>query len=355
VSPGRRGRAGAARRVVALAAALVALAACSSEDDGAGDDGVDDAAPATGGTAVAAPDGPVAPLTGLPGADAALATRPALAVKVDATAAAEPQLGLGAADLVVEEPVEGATRLTAVFHSTDPGDVGPVRSSRPLDDDLVAPLGAVLVTSGGLPPFLDPVRAVATVWSEDEGTTGFRRLDDRDAPHDLVVDASAVWDAVGAGDPPPPPLTRLAADATFAGTGPATEVTVRYPGDVAVVTWSWDAAAGRWHGARDGRPIEGAPGEPVGVAAVVVQYVERSPQSTGVTDANGVEVVDRVLVGTGHATVFAGGQVLVAEWARTALAEPTTLRGTDGTEVAVPPGPVWWLIVPIDGQVTFAA
>jgi hypothetical protein len=303
-------------------------------------------------------DGPVAPLTGLPvdPADAeALSTRPALAVKVDATAAAEPQLGLGAADLVVEEPVEGATRLTAVFHSTDPGEVGPVRSARPLDDDLVAPLGAVLVVSGGLPPFLDPVRAVAPVWSEDDGAAGFRRLDDREAPHDLVVDAATVWDGVGPGDPPPALLPRLAPGAAFAGTGPATDVTIRYPGGATTLTWTWDAEAGRWHGARDDRPIEGAPGEPLGVAAVVVQYVDRSPQPTGVTDANGVEVVDRVLVGTGHASVFAAGQVLVADWSRTALADPTTLRGTDGTEVAVPPGPVWWLIVPVDGQVTFTS
>jgi hypothetical protein len=339
-----------------LAVALVATAACSGDDDD------DDAAPAgTGGEATTAVtfDGPVAPLTGVP-VDAAmaelLAVRPALAVKVDGTAAAEPRLGLDAADLVYEEPVEGATRLTAVFHSTEPGEVGPVRSARPLDDELVAPLGAALVVSGGLDPFLDPVRSVAPVWSADDGAAGFRRLDDRDAPHDLVVDTAAVWQELGDGTAPAATaIPHLAPGAPFTGTSSASQITLRYPGDVTVATWDWDAATGRWLATRDGRSQDSAPGERLGVAVVVVQFVDRSPQATGIVDANDVEVVDRVLVGSGHATVFAAGQLLVAEWSRTSPTDPTTLRTTDGVAIALPPGPIWWHLVPLDGALGFTA
>jgi hypothetical protein len=343
----------AARRVAAavLAVGLVGAAACSGDDD--------DAPDPTGDATTATFDGPVAPLTGEP-VDAAtaelLAVRPALAVKVDGTADAEPRLGLGAADLVYEEPVEGATRLTAVFHSTEPGEVGPVRSGRPLDDELVAPLGAALVVSGGLEPFLAPVRAVAPLWSADDGVAGFRRVEDRAPPHDLVVDTDAVWQGLGEGTPPPAgAIPHLAPGAPFTGTSTASQLTVRYPGDVAVATWDWDDATDRWLSTRDGRSQDAAPGERLAVAAVVVQFVERSPQPTGIADVNGVEVVDRVVVGSGHATVFAQGQLLVAEWSRTSPGEPTTLRTTDGVAVALPPGPVWWHLVPVDGALGFTA
>jgi hypothetical protein len=345
-----------ARRTVALLAlGVVGFVGCSGGDD---DDAAAPAATGDDGSAATA-TGPVAPLTGEPVDDATaelLAARPALAVKIDGTAAAEPRLGLAAADVVYEEPVEGTTRLTAVFHSVDPGEVGPVRSARPLDDELVAPLGAALVVSGGLDAFLDPVRAVAAVWSADDGAAGFRRLDDREAPHDLVVDTAAVWQALGDGAAPAATaIPHLAPGGAFTGTSAARQMTVRYPGDVAVATWDWDDATGRWLATRDGRPEEGAPGARLGVAAVVVQFVDRSPQPTGIVDANDVEVVDRVLVGTGHATVFAAGQLLVAEWSRTSPSEPTTLRTTDGVAVALPPGPVWWHVVPLDGALSFTA
>ncbi|MET9934528.1 DUF3048 domain-containing protein, partial [Streptomyces sp. NPDC006324] len=61
------------------------------------------------------------PFTGLPAAPA-----PVLAVKIDNVAAARPHTGLGAADLVYVEQVEGgATRLLAVYSSRLPERVGP--------------------------------------------------------------------------------------------------------------------------------------------------------------------------------------------------------------------------------------
>ena len=81
--------------------------------------------------------------------------RPALAVKVDNLDAngetAVPQLGLLKADVVFEEIVEGnITRLVGVFHSQQPGRVGPVRSARTTDVQLLPQLGRPLLAwSGG--------------------------------------------------------------------------------------------------------------------------------------------------------------------------------------------------------------
>ncbi|MGH8824512.1 MAG: DUF3048 domain-containing protein, partial [Jiangellaceae bacterium] len=70
----------------------------------------------------------VLPLTGTPAPGGSVPARPALVVKIDNTGNGRPQVGLSAADLVVEELVEGGlTRLAAMFHSTMPPTVAPVR------------------------------------------------------------------------------------------------------------------------------------------------------------------------------------------------------------------------------------
>ncbi|MFM8266061.1 MAG: DUF3048 domain-containing protein [Acidimicrobiia bacterium] len=77
----------------------------------------------------------LAPLTGL-AVDAAI-TRPALIVKIDNHPKARPQWGLNQADIVFEENVEMLTRFAAVFHSSGSDPVGPVRSGRKQDVDLL--------------------------------------------------------------------------------------------------------------------------------------------------------------------------------------------------------------------------
>src|SRR5690606_17075522 len=78
---------------------------------------------------------PTWPLTG-----AGVPEQPALVVKVD-NVDAEPQAGLNQADIVFEEIVEGrATRFAAVFNSQEANPVGPIRSGRTQDVDLLLSL-----------------------------------------------------------------------------------------------------------------------------------------------------------------------------------------------------------------------
>ena len=75
---------------------------------------------------------------------------PVIAVKVENTAAARPQVGLSQADIVFVQEVEGAqTRLVAVYHSRLPTRLGPVRSARTTDAQLLPLFGKPgLVYSG---------------------------------------------------------------------------------------------------------------------------------------------------------------------------------------------------------------
>ncbi|MEZ5250331.1 MAG: DUF3048 domain-containing protein [Ilumatobacteraceae bacterium] len=96
--------------------------------------------------------GPIMPLTGLPLTDEVLAARPAMVVKIDNHPQARPQFGLNGADIVFEENVENLTRFAAVFQTNAPAKVGPVRSGRTQDVDLLASFDEPLfVWSGGNP------------------------------------------------------------------------------------------------------------------------------------------------------------------------------------------------------------
>jgi hypothetical protein len=79
--------------------------------------------------------------------------RPALAVKIDNVDAARSQTAIERADLVYEEKVEGnLTRLIAVFHSDMPDVVGPVRSVRSTDIDVLDQLNTPLLAASGTNP-----------------------------------------------------------------------------------------------------------------------------------------------------------------------------------------------------------
>ena len=101
-------------------------------------------------TSTTVPNEPVMPLTGLPIKDPALAARPALVVKIDNFPDARPQSGLNQADIVFEENVEQITRFAAVFQSQSPDPVGPIRSGREQDVQLLGSLNKpIFAWSGG--------------------------------------------------------------------------------------------------------------------------------------------------------------------------------------------------------------
>ena len=123
---------GLRRRLGALTVTVLVAgtpAACSGADEKPA------AAPTT---ASATPSPTPTPSPTVPG----LSGGPVLGVKVDNTPSAYPRMGLSAADVVYVEPVEGGlTRLLAVFANRQPAKVGPIRSARMSDVDLLANYG----------------------------------------------------------------------------------------------------------------------------------------------------------------------------------------------------------------------
>jgi hypothetical protein len=111
--------------------------------------------------------GPTSSLTGLPGRDGEV-----LVVKLDDTTYAHPQVGLRQADVVYIEQVEGGlTRLASIFSSTIPAKVGPVRSARISDIELLAQYGKAGFAYSGAQKLMLPVIASANLY--DVGANKF--------------------------------------------------------------------------------------------------------------------------------------------------------------------------------------
>ena len=183
-------------------------AADAASDTESGDDGGDDetTADAGGGSTddpddvVEIPEGPKATLTGLP-ADEALADTAAVVVKIsnndDRSLAA--LIGIEHADIVIEERIEDrATRFAAIYHSELPALVGPVRSARTTDLDLMRNLGTpILIFSGANIAVLGELRdlaldeGVVLVVNDDSETYHYRDLEFA-APDNLFTDVELV-------------------------------------------------------------------------------------------------------------------------------------------------------------------
>ena len=137
------------------AIAALALTACSAEEatleEVPGEE-------TSGETAPIVDDATVAALTGEP-IEAGSLSRPSLGAKVDNHPSARPQVGLDETDIVFEELVEGGiTRYVAIWHSVLPAEIGPVRSVRPMDPEIVSPFGGVFAYSGGQVRFIQAMQ-----------------------------------------------------------------------------------------------------------------------------------------------------------------------------------------------------
>jgi hypothetical protein len=268
-------------------------------------------------------------------------TDPVLAVKIDNVPAALPQTGLGAADVVYVEPVEGGlTRLVAVFSGELPEEVGPVRSARRTDLDLLAQYGKpVLAYSGAAPELVPALRSAGLVnASPDETGAAFHRDRDRRAPHNLYVRPAEL--PGGAAGPAEAPLLF---GAVPEGGTPTTGHDVAF--SAARFGFTWSAPDGRWRVAMNGSPMTSTESGPLTAATVVVQRVVVTTGESGEDAAGSASPVAQT-VGSGQSDVLRDGRVFDGTWSRPAPDAPTRFLTTAGAELPLASGPVWVLLVP---------
>jgi hypothetical protein len=277
---------------------------------------------------------PVAPLTGLPGEF----PRPALIVKIDNVSAARPQSGLRQADIVIEEPVEGnLTRLAAVFQSNDAGVVGPVRSMRTSDLELIPmfgrPLFAASGGNAGVVPQLHQANAVDI--GNNVSGQGFRRDGGRPAPHNLYSSTPELYQK--APETPPPPKRifqyRRPGERLAPGARPVHGVALRFGGSE-ISRFTWDPTHGTWRRSQSGTPHMAAEGLQIAPQNVVVAEINYD-----LSGQLGRSVPHALVTGFGPAVVLTKGHAIGGSWVRPTLADRLKFIAADGrTEIKLTPG-----------------
>jgi hypothetical protein len=276
------------------------------------------------------------PLTGLP-ARGKVPQHPVLVVKIDNSYSSQPQIGLGQADLVTEELVEGgSTRLAVFYYQRLPRLVGPVRSMRATDIGIVKPAKAVLVASGGAPPTVARLKA-AGITTYTEGATGFRRDSSRRAPYNLFMGLTALAKKTRAKD----------TVSSYLPFGTATDLPKGKPASGLAATFSgshttrWTYQGGRYVNANS-FAAAGDRFRPDNVLVLRVQVGD-----AGYLDPAGNHVPETKFTGSGPAMLFHGGRVVRGTWTK-GLDTPVSLRTRTG-RLPVPVGHTWLELVPANG------
>jgi hypothetical protein len=236
---------------------------------------------------------------------------------------------------VWDEVVEGqATRFLAMFNSTSPDVVGPVRSVRLTDPLIVWPVGGIFAYSGGAPYAVQAIQKapVKLVNESDAGSAMFRDSARR-PPHNLYARPAALF-AMGGTPVPPPPYFTYSSKPVTAGS-PATAVSISFANREFAPTYTWDAASGTWKRSTSAGPFVAKSGAQIAPKNVVVMPVVYGGTGVGNIGA------EAQLVGNGPVQVFTNGRVIQGTWSRPNVEQPMKLTGADGKPIQLTPGQTW--------------
>ncbi len=278
---------------------------------------------------------PVMPLTGLPVTDPAVAARVAVVVKISNDPGARPQSGLDKADIVFEAWGAGPTRFATVFQSKDAPNVGPIRSARTQDVDLVGSFnGPIFACSGGNKGAIAAIRSSdLLVLTEGQGP-GWRLDKNRRRPHATFNDTASLRLNADPGRPGPQQQFQY----RKAGVDAAGEASSGFKLHIEQVRveWQFDAASNSYLRSQDGNPHKLADGTRVKFDNVVVLWIDYGHSPADVRSPDGGTI------GNGDAVVFTNGKQIPAHWARADRLKPLALTTADGSPILLTPGTTWF-------------
>ena len=266
-----------------------------------------------------------------------------LVVKIDDTTQAHPQIGLEDADIVYIEQVEGGlTRLAAVFSSVIPERVGPVRSARISDIEILSQFGRVAFAYSGAQRKLLPVIAAANLQdlgAQRQSPTIYTTDPERTQPYAMVLRADLLMQLIQE--------KGFAIDSaksigfTFGSLpegGAATKkVVMNWPAATYSATWSEEDA--RWLLSHNNAVNYAESGLVLGPSTLIIQMVSITP-SEYKDKVGGVTPFSQT-VGSGKAYVLRDGQRFTTTWTRPSAEAGTTFTFADGTIVNFDPGQIW--------------
>ena len=310
------------------------------------------------------PSGPVNPLTGLPMSEDYVGKRP-LAIMLSNIAEAQPQQGVGQADMIYEVLAEGGiTRMVAMFQEYgDMALTGSVRSTRPYYLDIAQGHDAILFHAGGsTDAYLQiknrGVTALDCVNGPYEGTLFWRdttRRANNGFVHSVVTSGAKITEyfpkysfRMEHEEGYAPALT-FVEDGTPKGEG-AAEVTVRFSGyKTAYFTYVEESKTYLVSQSLNGRSVapynDGNTKEQQAFTNVLVLFAEGK-----VLDNEGRLSVD--LVGSGEGYFICGGKYIFIKWEKESFASPFVYTTKSGEGISLGVGRSYVCVLSSTGKPT---
>lgn len=288
------------------------------------------------------------PLSGLPVDDPAKLHRRPLMVRIgNDVGARQSQVGLNSAEVVYEEITEWwVTRFTAIYLAEALDAIGPVRSARLINVQLVPQYQGALAHSGGS----DPVRweiSQAPIANLDEF---YNALPYFYRPNEgwqtrLAIDGQAARDYMTARDLDAPVGQQGFLFEDTLGEGePGENIYVPYPRATSFTEWHYDAAAGKYLRWINGSALVDAAGGQVAASNVIIYFAEHLPTDI-VEDSNGATSIRIIVNGKGPAWFFRDGKLNKGFWETDSTRTPY-FAFEDGRPYSLKPGNSWIEVVP---------
>lgn len=286
-----------------------------------------------------------------------------LAFKVDNNLAARPQSGLQEADAVYELLVEGGmTRFLALFYDNSSQFLGPIRSARPTDPNLIRHFGGTLIASGATEGLIPSINELGVpVLEENTAKGSLFRISSRKAPHNLYANTEDVRQVVDDKGfyfltPGPDPLYPFGLDQTNWSDG-AKRVTVKYS-DFTTIIWKLD-------GDKYSRFIKDSYSD--NKDAVAHNFITQDGNYTDILNTETIVIIQGPLyndkattlpsvltVGVGNAYVINNGKYIQGSWRRSDIRDSFELVDLNQNPIEVPPSTQWLHLIPNEGTVTIS-
>ena len=305
-------------------------------------------------------DGPVNPLSGLPIDEKSVNLRP-LAIVINNRKIALPQLGVAAADIIVEVPVEGAyTRMVAIFQDvSEAGEIGSVRSARPYLLDIAQAFDSIFIHAGGSPDAYTQLKSRGI--SRFDGVNGpgasmyFRdktRERTMGYEHSMLTSSAKIAEYIGTQG------YRLEHDAGYVqpltfedalelSGEKAAGVTVKFNSSKST-SFEYDAGDGLYHASQQGGEyIDGNTKDQLAFANLIIIKT-----ATKVIDSEGRLSVDLTTGGGGYLAI--GGQYVPVKWSKSSNSAPFVFRDESGEKITLRSGRTYMAIISNSASAEFS-
>lgn len=284
-------------------------------------------------------------LTGLPVSKEA-SERPVLAVMIENSPSARPQVGLQNAEIVFETVTEGGiTRYMALYQTTDPKKIEPVRSVRPAFVRWLTGFDASVAHVGGSTEGLNLIKQLGTKDLNQFFHPGaYYRDSKRPAPHNMIAvvkELRVLQRQLGYGKTSQ--FTDIPrTDDSPAANPSAANIMIGFSIPDYAVQFKYDKMTNSYKRFLAGQPHkDGVTGKQITVKNLIVLKVHGH-------DSNSLKTL-----GEGEALVFKDGKVIKARWKQDSAHERIEIIDQNGNQIPFNRGKTWFSAIPARGSVSY--